>query len=147
SNSHYFYTHNGAYLQFEIGPVPNAVNRWAVYGQTTGAGPLLLATGSDTNVTGRFRAQGAGGFLFETGSAGNTQFEVLHQASVVNFVTIRGAGSEGQPGIGSAGSDANVTLAFRAKGAAGHAFYSHGGTAMNFAVGGISSAVNYLLVT
>jgi hypothetical protein len=94
----------------------SAVNFLRVQGGVAGNTPVLLAAGSDSNVTLALRTQGTGSVSFQTG--GVTQAVVAHTASAVNYVQVTG-GATGNPAtvtLSAQGSDSNVNLALTPKG-------------------------------
>jgi hypothetical protein len=116
-----------------------------------GGGAELRTAGAATNTTMGFVNKGTGNFYFSTNnSAGNTQLNVTHTASAVNFVQVTGAATGGRPAISAQGSDANVGLAFISKGVARTAaFFNNNATSsLQFSIGlaGVTNAVNYLNV-
>jgi hypothetical protein len=126
----------------------SAVNYWQATGAATSSFVNLLATGSDTNVTGALIAKGAGGLYFSTnGASSNNQLRVTHTASAVNYVNITGAATAGLPQISAQGSDTNINILYTTKGTGEHRFSTAASTsAIQFRVRHINSAANYCAV-
>lgn len=76
------------------------------------------------------------------GAAG-VQFAMGRVASSVNYLRLSGAATSGLPGLFAQGSDTNISVGYRSKGAGEHFFYSDNGGAVQFQVGRTASAVNY----
>ena len=112
---------------------------------TTASGANLVAQGA-TNASFGFNSNGTSAIQFGTnGNTGNTQMQVAHTASAVNFVQVTGAATGLGPTISTQGSDANVGMAFRSKGSG---FISFGQDSTNqFEIIRTASAVNRLRVT
>lgn len=144
--SHYFYSHSGT-LQFAIGPVASAVNYLQVAGQTTGVGPTLLATGSDTNVRINFQSKGTGGFLFSLAAGSAPNFYVTGLGTEVNYVQIQGGATGAGVNISAQGSDANIQTNIFSKGAANIVLYAGGGARPLATFVDATSGVNYFQFT
>jgi len=128
-----------------VTPVASAVNFIEVLGASTGISPVLQSTGSDTNVSAVFATKGTGAHLFRTnGNTANTQFQISHTASAVNFFTVYGNTTGNSVLMDTAGSDTNVGAAFRTKGTGDFFFYTGDYTRPQFRVGHTASAVNYI---
>ena len=132
----------GGIRGFQFGYNASGVNYFRVANAVTGAGPLLLASGSDTNVPIRYRTQAAGSHIFETGSSGNIGFVVSHTASAVNYLEATGAITAGIPAFIARGSDTNVSMLHLTKGTGAHFFSTGGG--LQLLVSNVASAVNYV---
>jgi hypothetical protein len=128
-----------------VTPVASAVNYWDVQGAAAAGTVSFISAGSDTNVNALIGTKGTGVVLFRTGGGVNDQFRVNHTASSVNYLTVTGAVTGASPSIGAAGTDANISIAYQAKGTSGHFFQTSGGNQFNIAH--TASAVNYLQVT
>jgi hypothetical protein len=134
----------------------SAVNFLRVQGGVTGNTPVLLAAGSDTNVTLALRTQGTGSVSFQTG--GVTQALVTHTASAVNYVQVTGSATAGTPTISVQGSDANANLSLASKGS-GIVFIGGQSSATSstvrlspsggnaFFASGTNTSVNYLMAS
>ena len=144
--THDYYARNG--INFRIGAnADSAVNYFTATGGVTGLGPVLLAGGSDTNVTARYRTHGTGAHQFETGSSGNIGLLISHVASAVNYGQFAGNSAGGYPSLRSAGSDTNVGFDFATQGAAPFRFYTNAFGAEQFRVAHTANAVNYAQIT
>jgi len=100
-----------------VTPVASAVNYVEVLGASTGVSPVLQSTGSDTNVNAVFATKGTGAHLFRTnGNTANTQFQVAHTASAVNYLQVNGATTGNAATMSAQGSDTNIDIAFTPKG-------------------------------
>jgi len=110
-----------------------------------GATNILESNGSPTNISTQYRTKGTGAHQFNTGGTfTNTQFNVAHTASAVNYVQVTGAVTSGQPTISAQGSDANIRLTFASKGSEGFQFTAAG--SRQFFISAQTSAVNYLQI-
>jgi hypothetical protein len=103
-------------VQFRIAPTTSAVNYAQVTGNVTGAGPIVSAQGSDTNVDLLFSTKGTGGsHVFRTNTTVR-QFQINHVTSAVNYGVVTGSIAGNAVPFTVAGSDANIDLALRPKG-------------------------------
>ena len=137
----------GGIRGFQFGYNASGVNYFRAANAVSGAGPLLLAAGSDTNVPIRYRTQAAGSHIFETGSSGNIGLLIAHVASAVNYGQFAGNSAGGYPSLRSAGSDTNVGFDFATQGAAPFRFYTNAFGAEQFRVAHTANAVNYAQIT
>jgi hypothetical protein len=80
-------------------------------------------------------------------TSGGTSLAVGHQANMVNNLVIYGGAAGGSCLVDSVGTDTDVSLQFRLKGAGNLSFYSGGGTYQQFGVTHTASAVNRVSVT
>jgi hypothetical protein len=96
------------------------VNYIAMWGGGAGTAPRFVARGADADVSLLYSVKGAGNHVFRTNDTNQTQFQVAHTASAVNFVQVTGAATGGglttTPRITSQGSDANIALQLEGKG-------------------------------
>ena len=116
SNPIYLAT-GGGIVQFAVGHTASAVNFLAAFGNSTGNGPYLQASGSDTNISFLYSAKGTGGHDFYT--AGNSfirQFAIAHTASAVNYLQVTGGATGASTTLSAQGSDTNIDLALTPKG-------------------------------
>lgn len=115
---------------------------------TTNSGANLVAQGT-TNAFFGFNSNGTGALAFGTnGNTGNTQMQVTHTASAVNYVQVTGAATTGTPVISAQGSDTNVNIAMVSKGTGSIRFFTNGVVSEHFRI--IHTAgtiVNYATVT
>jgi hypothetical protein len=81
--------------------------------------------------------------FYTGGRASNSQLQVSHTASAVNYVQVTGAATGGLPVISAQGSDTDVSLRYNSKGAGTHLWYNGAGAAQ-FRVGAVASSANYL---
>jgi hypothetical protein len=96
----------------------NGANYWRFSGAGTNSGIQVLANGSDTNVSALYSTKGASAHTFYTNNFAQTQFNIAHTASAVNYVQVTGAatGVANGPTISTQGSDTNISLALTSKG-------------------------------
>lgn len=143
-----FYTNNGAQLQAAVLHNASAVNYLTFNGAATAGQPFVAVAGTDTDIGLSLVSKGTGGIRFITNSGSQLQAFVSHVASAVNFLQFQGAVTAGNPIISAQGSDTNVGLEYRAKGAAGHLFETAGSSGTpQFAISHTASAVNYIQAT
>lgn len=124
AGTHDYYVRNGVNFRVSAS-TDNAINYFTVTGQATGLGPLMLAGGSDTNVTARYRTQGTGSHQFETGSSGNIALVLAHTASAVNYPGTSGSATGAPVSFFAVGSDANIDFAVFPKGTGVLRFGTH----------------------
>jgi len=117
-----------------------------VQGASTGV--VLRATGdTGTNSSLTSVTRGTLGHIFSTGgTVGNSQLQISHTASAVNYVQVTGNATTGSPTISTQGSDTNISMQYLAKGSGVHAFQT-GSSFNQFRITATTSAVNYLAVT
>ena len=144
--SHDFIVNSGTNFRV-VSSVASAVNFYAAYGQGTGVGPLLLATGPDININSRYRTTGAGSHIFETSGGGNIGFSVIHVASVANNWSAYGAASGAGPIFYADGVNTNVQANYSLKGGGSHVFYTGSTSAVQFVVAHVASTVNWPMVS
>ena len=125
----------------------SAVNYVQVQGNTAGNAPVVSAQGSDSNITLRVASKGTNGISFSTNfdgtGTGNTQAVIAHTASAVNFVQVTGGPTGNYPNISATGSDANVGLQLRVKGApTGPGFRIENNSGANFCFAVTTSGAN-----
>jgi hypothetical protein len=96
-----------------------AANYVLVQGRVTGAGPIISAQGSDTNVAFNLSSKGTNAVVFNTNNGAQSQMQVSHTASAVNYVQVTGAATGFRPSITLQGSDANIGLNITTKGTFG----------------------------
>lgn len=88
----------GKALQLTSAGTP--VNYVRIQSRNTGAGPILWAEGSDTNVPMEYRTQAAGSHNFLTeGATGSTQVQITHTPSATRYITLTGATGSNNPTI------------------------------------------------
>lgn len=126
--------------------VASAVNWVRVQGSATGVASFVSVQGADTNASIVVAAKGSGAVGLYTGGGVNPQVLVTHTASAVNYAQITGAVTGSGVRYGVDGSDSNITWAASSKGTFGLGLYTNSFSQLQFAVGHIASAVNYLLV-
>lgn len=80
------------------------------------------------------------------GVVGSESLRVTPIASAVNYIEAQGQITTGGPSLIATGSDTNVPLLLKTKGAGSFNFYTSGAT-LQFLVGHVASAVNYLQVS
>lgn len=123
------------------------VNRWQLYGNTTGSPPRFYVEGSDTNIAGQFSSKGVSQLDFLTNTFASLQFRVSHTASAVNYSTVAGAVTGGFPFLFFTGSDANVNGGILTKGTGGVGMFTNSGNQLQAYFSHTASAVNYPLFT
>jgi hypothetical protein len=140
---------NGA-NQFKVGEtvISNAVNYVSTFGNSAGAAPRLLVRGADTDISFLYSTKGAGSHVFRTNETNQTQFQITHTASAVNYVQVTGATTGNNPSVSAQGSDATTSLQLAAKGGGTVTFATNGvGSAGQFVVSHTASSVNYYTAT
>lgn len=95
---------------FRVVHTPLGVNFWAALSNSTGNGAVLTSIGSDANVTGTFRYQGTGGFVFQNDAASATQLSIVHTVSANRNITITGSNG-GNPTISTTAGSLAITPA------------------------------------
>lgn len=128
---------------FRMTGLTSAVNFWEITNQITGAGPVLAATGSDTNVSWNAQVKGSENFNFRTATGATLQFRISHVANAVNFWNLTGQSTGNGPTFTATGSDTNVEAWFVTKGTGAHRFYTNA-SIEQVRVIHAPSAVNYL---
>lgn len=109
------FTNNKAQEQLRVSHTASAVNYVQVTGATTGGSSLVLAQGSDTNVS-LALASKAGGYLSFRTNTSTEQFRVYNTTSAVNRVEITGSIANAAPIVAVAGTDTNIDLTLTPKG-------------------------------
>ena len=146
-------THYSA-SQATIGASSTVTNQYGYIAQSTltGATNNYGFLGNIASGTGRFNfyANGTAANVFVGttslgGAVGSESLRVTPVASAVNYLNVQGAATGGTPVISAAGSDADINIAYLAKGISGHFFQTSGGNQLR--VSHTASAVNYLQVT
>ena len=106
-------------------------------------------SGSTTNIT-VGSANGSTTTVLGTttigGASGNQSLQVNNVASAVNYLQLTGAATGAAPTISAAGSDANISLNYDAKGTGTHSFRNQTGNT-NFQVGSGTGSVDYFFVS
>ncbi len=130
--AHQFEGNNG--VQFRVSsPVASPINYFNASGQTTGVGPLLQATGADSNIDARFRTTGTGVMKFEMGASGNESLRLTQTVSGVNYLSLTGSATGNAITISTGGSDTNRTILISAGG--------QGGVQLGNAISGITAVI------
>lgn len=148
-----FLGHNTATSLLQLRPAStSAIHGFYMLASATGAAPLLGVgtfngyTSADTNLGLSLSSRGTGAVKLYSHDGAAQQFSVEGVASAVNYISCRGAVT----GIGvqmqASGTDTNISFYHSTKGTGLHYFYSHDVGALQFAIQGIASAVNYLSV-
>lgn len=130
SNGDTFPDNNGG-TALGWGVVSSAVNYLTINNAATGAGPSIVATGSDTNIAVVLAAKGNGAVnLGQSGSVGvmllgdqpicdsslQELIKFTKTASAVNEVNVSNAATGGAPVLSATGSDTNIDLRVAPKG-------------------------------
>jgi hypothetical protein len=139
-----FATSGGSNTQFQIAHVASAVNYLLASGAAAAAAPSLLAAGTDTNIGVSVSAKGSGAITFYTNGGSQTQVQIQHVASAVNYWGIKGAAAGGDVYLQALGSDANIGIRYETRGTGGHKFYTEGGASLGMVIACAASAVNYI---
>jgi hypothetical protein len=93
----------------------SAVNEITVANAATGSGPIISATGGDTNIPVNIKPKGSGSVNLVDGN-GNENLKTGQTASAVNEVTITNAATGNPPTVSATGDDTNIELKLIAKG-------------------------------
>lgn len=149
--------------QIRIPVIAATVNYLVLHGRATGGNPVVAANGSDSNVNLAIVAKAAGAINIFTGGAFTSdvissavqQVTIPHVASAVNYLSLYGRATGGNPIITVNGTDTNVGLGIAAKGSSPIQFYTNsaftGDVASSadeqFRIANTSSAVNFIQVT
>lgn len=122
----------------------SAVNYIDVTPAITGAGPIILAAGSDTNVELKLRSQAAAAILLQPGAT--TSLSVNRVASAVNYVALSGSVASGSGVIIDAeGSDPDISVNHDTKGAGVHIFKV--GAVEKYRINAYSRTTSWVAVT
>jgi hypothetical protein len=123
NGSHRFQLGGAEALRIEQFGSTAVVNRFSMFANISGGIPLLSTRGTDTNVGFDFSTQGASNYRFYTNTASNgtgvVQLAITHTATAVNYVQVTGSVTGQAPNLTAQGSDSNVGVDIRMKGAAG----------------------------
>lgn len=107
-------------MSFRITEVTSSVNYLEAQGNVTGSAPVILVSGSDTNVDMNFSSKGTGSIKFFTNgsvtASTNQVLQLENLASSVNFVAMRGAISGGNVAIEAKGTSTNIGINLITKG-------------------------------
>jgi hypothetical protein len=146
-------THYEAF-QSTIGAGSTVTSQYGFFAQNN----LIGATnnygfwGNIASGTGRYNFYAAGtaanvfvGTTSIGGTVGTESLRVTPVASAVNYLNVQGAATGSTPVISAAGSDADINIAYLAKGTSSHFFQTSGGN--QFRISHTASAVNYLQAT
>jgi hypothetical protein len=145
-SSGHLFQNAAAATQFAIAVTTSAVNYLQVAGQSTGNGPYIIATGSDTNIAAYFISKGSAPAYLATGG-GVVQFAAVHTASAVNYLATTGQATGASPQIYAVGSDANVGINLSTKATGSYGLFTNTFAQQQFSIAHTASAVNYLQVT
>jgi hypothetical protein len=116
------------------------------YEKTSSLAALTIATLTSSEArTPKVTSNAASGITFET--SGGISLAIGHQASMVNNVTFYGGAAGGSCLMDTGGSDTDVSLQVRLKGAGDLSFFSSGGSAQQFGINHTASAVNRIIAT
>jgi hypothetical protein len=91
------------------------VNYISMWGGGTNTAPRFVARGADTDVSLLYSVKGAGNHVFRTNDTNQTQFQISHTASAVNYVQVTGGATGGDATISAQGSDSSVGLTISSK--------------------------------
>jgi hypothetical protein len=141
SGTHVFRT-NGTVRQFQINHTTSAVNFVQVTGAATGAGPIISAQGSDSDVRLNLTSKGTNSIDMLTNSAGTRQFRFFHTASAVNYLQAQGSASGNGLQFSAQGSDTNISQVFQSKGT-GAINLAPGSRGVNISNGGTVTALTF----
>jgi hypothetical protein len=107
---------NTTTTQLNVSHTASAVNFVQVTGAATGGFSSISAQGSDANAGLLISSKGSASIQIRTNNNSQTQLQVLHTASAVNFFQMTGAAAGASPTIFAAGTDTNIDLALTPKG-------------------------------
>jgi len=139
-----FFTGGGT--QITISNTASAVNRLDFTGAATGAAPTISAQGSDANIGLVLTGKGTGVVALGGSTVANSGLQVFPVASAVNYLYVQGNVTGNTPIISAQGTDTNLGLAIRSKGAFNTVVQSAAGANIHdFAP--TASSVNYLRTT
>jgi hypothetical protein len=110
----------GGVRGLRVNTAATAVNYIDITPTATGAGPIITANGSDSNIGMRLRTTGTGAVLVQPGAT--TSLSAERVASAVNYVAVSGAATGSGPIIDVLGSDTNIDLNHDTKGTGVHVF-------------------------
>lgn len=94
----------------------SAVNEITIRNQVTGTGPLLEATGGDTNIQLDLSSKGTGSVVLWSGAKARELLMLANVASAVNQIQISPAATTANPFLEALGDDTNVGLDLTTKG-------------------------------
>jgi len=97
-------------------PGTTTVNYIAMWGGGTNVAPRFVAAGSDADVSLLYSTKAAGNHVFRTNTTNQTQMQINHTASAVNYVQVTGAATGASPTISPQGSDGTLNLNLQVKG-------------------------------
>jgi hypothetical protein len=123
-----------------VTPVASAVNYLSAFGAVTTGTPVLLAEGSDTNISLTLRAKGTSGVVLSSNNQTIFNASNVSGSDFTNYFT-----TTGQLSYSAAGSSTDINFKFTTKAAGNVNFSTGGGT--QFLISHTASAVNYLQVT
>lgn len=139
---HSFFT-NSTVKQFEVAHVATAVNCLQAKGAVTTGSPVLSAIGTDTNIGISIATKGTGSYSFLTNTTAK-QFEILHVASAVNYLSATGGAAAAGVALSALGSDTNISLSIQAKGSG--SIFLNARSLIAFQIDSAASAVNRMAV-
>lgn len=139
-----FSTAGGTTQQLRISNTTGAANYIQIWGEISGAAPVISVQGSDSNITSEHRSKGTGAHYFTTNAGSQTQLVVAHTASAVNYPQATGSATGNGVTIAAAGSDANIDFRVAPKG--GGVFDITGTAATTAATPASFSAAEYLAI-
>lgn len=125
--------------QMQVASVSNAVNYAQVSGAATGGYVRWSAKGADTNVGMLYETQGSSTHDFY--AATRKQFVIGGPSNAVNYFSVLGAATAGQPILRVEGSDTNVPFRIDSKGT-GSIYLNNGGFLALDVTGGVSGGNN-----
>jgi hypothetical protein len=135
-----FYTPSGESLRIRD---TGSTGAYAMFSNTA-AGATLLTQGT-SNAFMSINSNGTSSVIFGTnGNSGTTQMTVSHTASAVNFVQVTGASTTNAPVISGQGTDTDVGINFRMKGAAGLRVQNASGLDLFRVTGNSGTVANYV---
>jgi hypothetical protein len=143
-----FATSSGELFRIIDGSQTTTQTYLSLESSTTGS-VFRAQSGVNSNSSLSFVTKGTSSLTFATaGTTTNTQLQVSHTASAVNYVQVTGNATTVRPRIDFTGSDTNVGGAFVAKGSGAFVFASDANAStIQFSISRTGSAVNYLQVT
>jgi hypothetical protein len=148
---------NGVLAHVNIAAVGNSVGTdkyqtaesqlWFYGCQTGGGTGAVIATQGGTSYGTKFYDSGTGGYEFLSDNTSSRMLRLTRRASGVNGIDIISAATTQDPTIAPYGSDTDIGLLIKTKGATNQNISFYDASAIQFQVGGSSSATSFLAVT
>jgi hypothetical protein len=145
-----------------LGATASAVNEVTITNAATGAGPVVDATGGDTNIPVTLKGKGTGPVILGQAtstdvrlaadqpiadSSGNELVKFVKTASAVNEITVTNAATGGASSIATTGGDTDIGLDVQTKGAGIIQLLDGSGNEVLKTAPAVASAINELTVS